>query len=94
MKLIIAVISQKKEKIIQKALVKENIQITCLTSSGAFFKTHNETFLIGVEDEEVEKVINIIKKKSKTEMVKHGDTSYEFHDSIVFVCPLVDRKKY
>lgn len=94
MKLIIAVISQKKQKVIQQALVDENIQITRLTSAGAFFQTHNQTFLIGVEDDELERVIEIIKNESKTEVVKHEDSSYEFHDAIVFVCPLADWKKY
>ena len=62
MKLIIAVIQDKDSGKLTEALIKAGFSATKLASTGGFLREGNSTFLIGVEDEEVEEVLNVIKK--------------------------------
>lgn len=62
MKLIIAVVQDKDSQRLSQALVKANIQATKLATTGGFLKSGNTTFLIGVEDDRVDDVLEIIKE--------------------------------
>lgn len=61
MKLIMAVVQDKDSALLSDELVEANIRATKLSSSGGFLRSGNTTFMIGVEDEQVEEVLNIIK---------------------------------
>ena len=65
MKLIIAIVSNDDANKVQKALVNERYFITKLATQGGFLKTKNITFLIGVNDEKVMNVLEIIEANSK-----------------------------
>ncbi|MDO5725394.1 MAG: cyclic-di-AMP receptor [Tissierellia bacterium] len=73
MKLIIAIIQDKFVNEAVKNFTEENIKITKLASTGGFLKSGNSTFLIGVEDDELDFVKNIIKKSVKDEEFKSED---------------------
>jgi uncharacterized protein YaaQ len=62
MKLIIAVVQDKDSNRLSNALVKQDFRATKLASTGGFLKAGNSTFLIGVEDEKIDEVLEIIKK--------------------------------
>ncbi len=62
MKLIIAVIQDKDAPKLTEGLVKAGFSATKLASTGGFLREGNSTFLIGVEDGETEKVLDVIKK--------------------------------
>lgn len=66
MKMIIAIVQAEDENSLQQAFVKNNIRSTKLATKGLFLRQGNTTFLIGTPDEEVEKVLTIIKNKSKS----------------------------
>lgn len=66
MKLIIAVVQDKDSHRLSNALVKENIRATKLASTGGFLKSGNTTFLIGVQDERVDGVLQVIKENCKS----------------------------
>lgn len=61
MKLIMAVVQDKDSALLSDELVEANIRATKLSSSGGFLRSGNTTFMIGVEDDRVEEVLNIIK---------------------------------
>ncbi len=61
MKLIMAVVQDKDSTMLSDGLVDANIRATKLSSSGGFLRSGNTTFMIGIEDERVEEVLNIIK---------------------------------
>ena len=61
MKLIMAVVQDKDSALLSDELVEANIRATKLSSSGGFLRSGNTTFMIGVEEEQVEEVLNIIK---------------------------------
>src|SRR5690554_3273759 len=61
MKLIMAVVQDKDSALLSDELVEANIRATKLSSSGGFLRAGNTTFMIGVEDGQVEEVLNLIK---------------------------------
>lgn len=66
MKLVYAIINSDDSNRTEKVLVNNNFRVTKLASTGGFLKVGNTTFLICVEDDKVDEVIEIIKENSKT----------------------------
>ncbi len=65
MKLIMAVVNGDDSSKVIRALVKKGFSATKLATTGGFLMAKNTTFLIGVEDEKVDEVIEIISTNSK-----------------------------
>ncbi|MEK4496338.1 cyclic-di-AMP receptor [Ureibacillus sp. FSL W8-0352] len=61
MKLVIAVIQDQDNNRLSNALMKQNFRATKLASTGGFLRSGNTTFLIGVDDQDVSKVLDIIR---------------------------------
>lgn len=70
MKLIIAIVQHKDSSELINALTKKDFRVTKLASTGGFLRSGNVTLLVGVEEEKVDNVIEIIKdickKREKT----------------------------
>lgn len=66
MKLVVGIVHDKDAHKLADELVASNIQATKLASTGGFLREGNTTFLIGVEEERVDKVIEIIRKNCKS----------------------------
>ncbi len=66
MKMVFAIINQDDTSKVVNELTKNRYQVTKLSTSGGFLKAGNTTILIGIDDEKVENVIEIIGKFSKT----------------------------
>ncbi|MBY6038549.1 cyclic-di-AMP receptor [Fictibacillus nanhaiensis] len=71
MKMIIAVVQDKDSSRLQDSLVEKNYRATKLATTGGFLKAGNTTFMIGVEDAQIEDVMEIIREncKSRNQMV-------------------------
>lgn len=65
MKLIIAIVQDKDSNRLSSALIAEGIRATKLASTGGFLRAGNTTFMIGVEDDRLDDVIQIIKANCK-----------------------------
>lgn len=65
MKLVIAIVNKEDEKKVQKALVENRFFATKLTTAGTFLRAGNATFLIGVNDEKIADLLEVIEKYSK-----------------------------
>lgn len=65
MKLIIAIVNNDDANKVQKSLVKNQFFATRLSTTGGFLKAGNVTFLIGVNDEKVPEVLEIVETHSK-----------------------------
>jgi uncharacterized protein YaaQ len=61
MKMIIAVVQGKDANMLMDALVEKRLGITKINTSGGFLRESNITLLIGVEDNRVEEVVQIIR---------------------------------
>lgn len=62
MKLIVAVVQDKDSVRLVEALVEKGYRSTKLASTGGFLKSGNTTLLIGVEEKNVQPVVDIIKE--------------------------------
>ncbi len=61
MKLIITILRDIDENIVTRGLTAENIRVTRIASTGSLFRRGSSTLLIGVEDEEVEHAMQVIR---------------------------------
>lgn len=64
MKLLFAVIQNDDVKALTRALIDHEISVTRISSSGGFLHGGNTTLMIGIEDEQLDLVLNDIKEKS------------------------------
>ncbi|MBM7616793.1 uncharacterized protein YaaQ [Weissella uvarum] len=65
MKMVTAVVQDKDAARLGKALVKAGFGATRLASTGGFLKAGSTTFMIGVSDEKLDDVLEIIKHSAK-----------------------------
>lgn len=65
MKLVIAVVQDKDSNRLSNALIKAGFRATKLASTGGFLRAGNTTFMIGVEDDRVPEVMQVIKANCK-----------------------------
>jgi uncharacterized protein YaaQ len=59
--MLIAVVQDKDANRLQNKFIDEDVRATKLSSTGGFLKAGNSTFIIGIEDERVNDVLEIIK---------------------------------
>jgi uncharacterized protein YaaQ len=60
-KLVVAVIQDKDAHRLLGALTQAGFRATKLASTGGFLREGNTTLLVGVEDDQVDRVVNLIK---------------------------------
>ena len=65
MKLIMAIVNSDDSGVVLSNLTKENFSVTKLATTGGFLVSGNTTFIIGTDDDKVDKAIEIIGKYSK-----------------------------
>ncbi|RYL88165.1 hypothetical protein EWI07_13750 [Sporolactobacillus sp. THM7-4] len=66
MKLIVTVVQDKDSNSLQEALVKADFHVTKLASTGGFLRSGNTTFMIGTEDQKVDKALQLVKDHCKS----------------------------
>ncbi|WP_102029488.1 cyclic-di-AMP receptor [Salirhabdus sp. Marseille-P4669] len=70
MKLVLTVVQDKDSNRLVEALSNANFQSTKLSTTGGFLREGNTTLIIGVQDEQVDNVLDIIKNNcSKREQM-------------------------
>ncbi|MCM0582637.1 cyclic-di-AMP receptor [Weissella diestrammenae] len=62
MKMVLAIVQDKDANKLGSVFVKHNIQATRTATSGGFLRSGNTTFMIGIEDERVPEVLELIKE--------------------------------
>lgn len=65
MKLIIAIIKDEDNDKVSRGLTKSDFRVTFIASTGGFLRSGRSTLLIGVEDEQVEEALEVIRNNSK-----------------------------
>ena len=66
MKLIVAIVQDQDTPTLIDELTEKGYRVTKLASTGGFLKSGNTTLLIGIEDENVNEVVDIIESTCKT----------------------------
>lgn len=64
MKLLFAFVQNEDVKTLTRALIKCDINVTRISSSGGFLSSGNSTLLIGVEESELQSTLDIIQEHS------------------------------
>lgn len=62
MKMIISILQTADKDNVSRALIKAGFAVTVLPSTGAYLRRGNTTLLIGVEDENVQPAIEVVKE--------------------------------
>ncbi len=65
MKLVVAVVQDRDSQRLIEKLVSKGLRSTKLASTGGFLKAGNTTLLIGVEDDQVESALAVIRETCK-----------------------------
>jgi len=65
MKLIIAIIKDEDNESVSRALTKKNFRVTLIASTGGFLRSGRSTLLIGVDDDQVEHALDVIRDNCK-----------------------------
>ena len=73
MKLVLAIVSNDDSAAVSSALTRNGFQVTKLATTGGFLMAGNTTFLTGVEDEQVDKVLE--KSSKRTQIVPSTTTA-------------------
>ena len=66
MKMILGILNTDDAPVVIQQLNKAGYFVTRLTTSGGFLRSGNATILVGVEDEKVQSVIDIIRQYSRS----------------------------
>jgi uncharacterized protein YaaQ len=77
MKLVLAIVSNEDASKVLKTLIKENFFVTKLATTGGFLMSGNTTMIIGVQDELLDKCIQVISETSRrrTKLVPNAISS-------------------
>ena len=66
MKLVMAIVHEKDQRRVQDALLDGRFQFTNVASTGGFLREGNVTLMVGVDVEQVEQVIEVIRDSCRT----------------------------
>lgn len=70
--LVMAVIHGDHAHKITRKLMENDFRVTTLSSSGGFLKVGNETLLLGIEEDSLDKLVSVLKEECEKVNVKHG----------------------
>ncbi|WP_409228695.1 cyclic-di-AMP receptor [Gudongella sp. SC589] len=87
MKLIIAIIDEQYSNKVVRKLMSEKIRTTKLASTGGFLSKGNTTLLIGVNDDQVDVISELIAGICKKQKVQNGDEQVTVGANL-FVVPI------
>lgn len=85
MKLVMAIVQDEYIDGVIEILMDNKIRTTKLASTGGFLKSGNTTLLLGVEDDEVQVVVDLIRKVARTKNIKKGKDEYSVGGANIFV---------
>jgi uncharacterized protein YaaQ len=64
MKLMIAIVNNEDYDKIARQLTEEEYRVTCIASTGGLFRRGSTTLLIGLEEDKINRAMEIIQQKS------------------------------
>ena len=85
MKMITAIVNKEDSKAVCSALIKGGFSVTRLSTTGGFLMAGNVTVLVGVDEEKVQAVIDIIREHShsRRQMIPSTtEMSYGYYPSM------------
>jgi uncharacterized protein YaaQ len=92
MKLIITVVQNKDADEVVDALVSADFRATRFASTGGFLRRGNTTIMIGVQDQQVEQVLDIIREEARSRAAQ--DESSEDSQAAAATVFVLDLEEY
>lgn len=85
MKLAIIITQKEDSKKLEEALVDKNYQLTKLDSAGGFLKKKNYTFLVGIDDNNLDNLLELVKSicKKRKEVITTPDYSNVLGETLI-----------
>lgn len=88
MKLVLTIINDQDSEAVVSELVDKEFRVTRIASTGGFLRRGNTTLLVGVEEEKVDQVIEVIRQ---TATPTHAHTQFR---ATVFVLPVAQFEQF
>lgn len=85
MKLIIAIVQDDYISKVVKTLMENKIRTTKLSSTGGFLKAGNTTLFIGVDDDKIDIVVDLIKAETHSKSVRAGNDEITVGGANLFI---------
>ena len=83
MKLVVTIVRDQDANRLVEALIAREYRATRVNTAGGFLRRGNATLLVGVEDDEVDEVIEVVRETC------HSDGSAYDGAGVLFVLPVV-----
>jgi uncharacterized protein YaaQ len=85
MKLVIIITQKEDSKELEEALVENQYQLTKLDSAGGFLKKKGYTFLVGVNDEKLDNLLELVNRicKKRKEIVTSPDFGNTLGETLI-----------
>jgi len=95
MKLIIAVVQNDDADAVVDALLENDFRATRLASTGGFLRRGNTTVMIGVQDEQVDHVLDLIRQEARSRSQQQDANKSEIQTAAatVFVLDLEEYQR-
>ncbi len=93
MKLIIAVVQNEDADNVVDALLEAEYRATRLASTGGFLRRGNTTIMIGVQDELVDTVLDLIRGQARSRQASSSGAAVQTAAATVFVLDLEDYQR-
>ena len=95
MKLLLAIIRDDYAADVLAALTEEGLSATRISSTGGFWRRGNVTLMIGVDDQAVDRTLDIINANAGPEILPAGtDTTHPPRRATVFVLGVTEFEHY
>jgi len=92
-KLIIAVVQNEDADNVVDALLEAEYRATRLASTGGFLRRGNTTIMIGVQDEQVDAVLDLIRGQARSRQSGESNAPVQTAAATVFVLDLEDYQR-
>ncbi len=93
MKLIIAVVQNEDADAVVDALLENDFRATRLASTGGFLRRGNTTIMIGVQDEQVDQVLDLIRQEARSRSQSQDAGEVQTAAATVFVLDLEEYQR-
>ena len=93
MKLIIAVVQNEDADAVVDALLENDFRATRLASTGGFLRRGNTTIMIGVQDDQVDQVLDLIRQEARSRSQAQDASEVQTAAATVFVLDLEEYQR-
>ena len=93
MKMMIAIVQEKYTDGLIDRFLDEDIYVTRLSSTGGFFKSGNNTLLLGCKEDEIDRIYEIFKEETESEDVHMEEGDFKVSGATIFVVDLEESKR-